>query len=46
VKGERVSCQESWWVGVSGVEAGRRDVAAATGPQKGRTETGACGAKV
>jgi len=46
VKGERVSWKESWPAGVSGGEAGRRDVAATGSPQKGSMGTGALGAKV
>ena len=46
VKGERVSWKESWWAGVSGREAGRRDVAAARLAQKGSMGTGVLGAKV
>ena len=48
VKGDRVSWKERWRAGVSGGEAGRRDVAAARRPQKGSMGmgTGALGAKV
>ena len=45
VQGERVSGKESWWAGVSGVEAGRRHVAASRRPQKGSMRTGALEAK-
>jgi len=45
VKGVRVSWEESWRAGVSGREAGWRDVAAARCPQKGSMGTGALGAK-
>jgi len=46
VKGERVSWKESWRAGVSGREAGGRDVAAARRPQKASMGTGALRAKV
>ena len=46
VKGERVLWKESGRAGVSGREAGRRDVVAARRPQKVSMGTGALGAKV
>jgi len=46
VKGERVSWKESWRAGVSGGEAGRRDVVAARRPHKGSMGTGVLGVKV